>query len=97
MVETSANPAADDDGVRPEFLKQSRTASNSLINEDPQAFLLFLLRVATLRSKLIAVDLDSISIALKQRLISLESAVGWLDESGLLELVVPEMVQGGRQ
>jgi hypothetical protein len=99
MIATNTNPAARDDGVRQEFLIQSGPASNSQMSEDAQAFLLFLLGVATLRSKLIAVDLDSISIALKQGLISLEGAIAWLDDLSLFEIVVqrPEIAEGGRQ
>jgi Holliday junction resolvase RusA-like endonuclease len=37
MTETNANPAAGDDGVRQEFLKQFGPASNSQISADAQA------------------------------------------------------------
>jgi hypothetical protein len=64
-----------------------------------QAFLLHLLRLAALRAMLTVVDLDSISLALKQGLISLDGAVAWLDDLGLFELVVQQcnISGGGRQ
>ena len=46
------------------------------------------IRVATIRAKLAVVDLDSIGIALKQGLVSVEGAVAWLDDLGLFEIVV---------
>jgi hypothetical protein len=95
MVATITNPAINND-VRqqcpdgPQIAKPAR---------DGQALLLFLLRVATLHAKLVAVDLDSIGIALGQGMVSVEGAVAWLDDLGLFEIVVqrPDIAQGGRK
>jgi hypothetical protein len=92
MIATNENVAAGED--------DSREVDGDLGDgKDVQAFLLCLLRVATLRTKLAAVDLHSISITLKQGLISLDSAVGWLDDLGLFEFVIKqsESSEGGRQ
>ena len=91
-----ANPARSEDaqqefdGLQPSVIKSAT---------DAQTLLLSFIRVATIRAKLVVIDLDSISIALKQGLISIEGAIAWLDESGLFDLVVqhPDIAQGGRQ
>jgi hypothetical protein len=91
-----ANPACSKDfqqefdGLQPSVIKSPT---------DAQTLLLSFIRVATIRAKLVVIDLDSIRIALKQGLISLEGAIAWLDESGLFEVVVeyPDIAQGGRQ
>jgi len=86
-VSTNANPAAGDDGVRKEFLTQSGSASNNQNCGETQGdidFLLGRLRSATLRAKLVAVDLDSIGVALRHNLVAYDSALEWLDELGLL-------------
>jgi hypothetical protein len=43
--------------------------------------------------------LESIGIALKQGLVSVEGAVAWLDDLGLFEIVVQGLntAEGGRQ
>ena len=91
-----ANPARSEDvqqefdGLQPSVIKSAK---------DAQTLLLSFIRVATIRAKLVVIDLDNISIALKQGLISIEGAIAWLDESGLFEVVVqhPDIAQGGRQ
>jgi hypothetical protein len=57
---------------------------------DTQArdLLLSLLGAAAIRLKQAAIELDSISFALKGRLISLEGTVDWLLDLGLYEHVV---------
>jgi hypothetical protein len=80
MGATHGNPAAGDDGIRQKFSTQSGPGSNGQTDDDGQVLLLSLLRIATLGAKLIAVDLDSIGIALKRRMISLEGAIAWLDD-----------------
>jgi hypothetical protein len=92
MVATIANPAINND-VRQQCPDGPQIAKSA---RDGQALLLSFLRVATLRSKLVAVDLDSISLALKEGLVSVEGAVAWLDDLGLFEIVV-RITQGGRQ
>jgi hypothetical protein len=89
MIAKNANPAVGDDGVRQEFVKQSRPPSNSLLGDDPQAadLLVSLLRAATLRSKLAQVEFESVGLSLKHGLISLEGAVDWLTDLGLFESV----------
>jgi hypothetical protein len=69
-----------------------------MAKSDGQPLMLSLLRVASLRAKLVAVDLDSISVALKQGLISLESAIAWLEDLSLFENVVQrsEIARRGR-
>ena len=98
MIAKNANPAVGDDGVRQEFVKQSRPPSNSLLGDDPQAadLLVSLLRAATLRSKLAQVEFESVGLSLKCGLISLEGAVEWLTDLGLFESVCyrPDLAQG---
>jgi hypothetical protein len=95
MVATLSNPANNDD-VRQQFNNPERSLAES--SADAQLLLSFI-RVATIRAKLAAVDLDSIGIALTQGLISLDDAVAWLDDIGLFEIVVPrrDTSEGGRQ
>jgi hypothetical protein len=50
-------------------------------------FLLSALRVATLRARLAANELDSIGVALKRGLVSYDDAVAWLHEIDLLDHV----------
>jgi hypothetical protein len=97
MVATTTNPAINDE-VRQQFENPDPPQIGKSAT-DPQAVLLSFLRVATLRSKLVAVDLDSISLALEEGLVSVEGAVAWLDDLGLFEIVVqrPGITQGGRQ
>jgi hypothetical protein len=91
-----ADPANNED-VQQEFdgLQPSVTKSAA----DAQTLLLSFIRVATIRAKLVTVDLESIDIALKQGLISLDGALAWLDDLGLFEIVVqrPRIAEGGRQ
>ena len=91
-----ANPARSED-VQQEFDGLQLSVIKSAT--DAQTLLLSFIRVATIRAKLVVIDLDSISIALKQGLISIEGAIPWLDESGLFDVVVqhPDIAQGGRQ
>ena len=89
-----ANPARNED-VQQEF--DSPQSSLGKSTADAQTLLLSFIRVARLRAKVVAVDLESIGIALKQGLISLDAALAWLDELGLFDIVVqrPEITQGG--
>jgi hypothetical protein len=91
-------PAAGDDGVRQEFVKQSRPPSNRQLGDDAQAadLLVSLLHAATLRSKLDQVEFESLGLSLKRGLISLEGAVDWLTDLGLFESVCypPDVAQG---
>jgi hypothetical protein len=50
-------------------------------------FLLSALRVATLRARLAANELDSIGVALKRGLVSHDDAVAWLNDIDLLDQV----------
>ena len=50
-------------------------------------FLLSALRVATVRARLAATELDSIGVALKRGLISYDDAVAWLHDVDLLHHV----------
>jgi hypothetical protein len=91
-----ANPASNED-VQQEFDSLQPSVGNSAT--DAQTLLLSFIRLATIRAKLVAVDLDIIGIALKQGLISLDGAVAWLDDVGLFEIVVQRrnISEGGRQ
>ena len=97
MVATTTNPAINDD-VRQQF-KSPDPPQIAKPATDAETLLLSLLRVATLSAKLVAVDLESIGIALGQGMVSVEGAVAWLDDLGLFEIVVqrPGIKQGGRQ
>jgi hypothetical protein len=97
MVVAITNPAINDDARQqfknpdpPQIAKSATHAKTLLVS---------LLRVATLSAELIAVDLASIGIALKQGLVSVEGAVAWLDDLGLCEIVVQGLntAEGGRQ
>ena len=50
-------------------------------------FLLSALRVATLRARLAANELDSIGVALKRGLVSYDDAMAWLHDVDLLDHV----------
>jgi hypothetical protein len=50
-------------------------------------FLLQVLRVATARSKLISNTLDSIGLALRQRAVSVEDAMRWAADEGIIDLL----------
>ena len=92
MTTTNENVAAREDDTR-------QFDGDLLHGKGVQAFLLHLLRLASLRAKLTVVDLDSISLGLKQGLISVDGAVAWLDDLGLFEIVVQQcnISGGGRQ
>ena len=91
-----ANPSRHED-VQQEF--NSLQASVAKSGADARTLLLSFIRVATIRSRLAVVDLDSIGMALKQGLVSVEGAVAWLDDLGLFEIVVQGLntAEGGRQ
>ena len=50
-------------------------------------YLLAVLRAATTRSKMISTILDTIGIALRQRAVSVEDALQWASDEGILELL----------
>ena len=91
-----ANPSRHED-VQQEF--NSLQASVAKSGADARTLLLSFIRVATIRAKLAVVDLDSIGIALKQGVISLDGAIAWLDDVGPFEIVVQRrnISEGGRQ
>ena len=91
-----ANPSRHED-VQQEF--NSLQASVAKSGADARTLLLSFIRVATIRAKLAVVDLDSIGIALKHGVISLDGAIAWLDDVGLFEIVVRRrnISEGGRQ
>jgi hypothetical protein len=49
--------------------------------------LLAVLRVATARSKLISNQLDTLGIALRQRAVSVEDAIQWAVDDGIIDLL----------
>jgi hypothetical protein len=49
--------------------------------------LLAILRVATARSKLISNQLDTVGIALRQRAVSVEDALRWCADDGIIDLL----------
>jgi hypothetical protein len=59
----------------------SLQASVAKSGADARTLLLSFIRVATIRAKLAVVDLDSIGIALKHGVISLDGAIAWLDDA----------------
>jgi len=88
----NTNPAVGDSGVRNDF--QVGQITNSQAVESTQVeFLVSLLRAASLRFRLAAVELDSIGTALRGQLITYDAAVEWLDDVGLFDQVVSEVVQ----
>jgi hypothetical protein len=50
-------------------------------------YLMQVLRAATARSKLISNQLDTLGVALRQRAISVEAALRWAAEDGILDLL----------
>ena len=50
-------------------------------------FLLQVLRAATARSKLISNQLDTIGVALRQRAVTVEDALRWAAEEGIIDLL----------
>jgi hypothetical protein len=57
--------------------------------EDQSEFLLTCLRVASLRVKLIATELDSVGVALRHNFVSHDGAIEWLRDLDLLDHVPP--------
>lgn len=50
-------------------------------------YLMQVLRAATARAKLIAHQLDSIGIALRQKAVSVEDAIQWAIDEGIIDLL----------
>jgi len=50
-------------------------------------YLMQVLRAATARAKLISNTLDTIGVALRQKAVSVEDAMVWAQDDGLLELL----------
>ena len=50
-------------------------------------YLLSVLRAATARSKLISNQLDTIGVALRQRAVSVEDALQWCTDDGIIDLL----------
>ena len=97
MVAAITNPAINDDARQQFKNPDPPQIAKSATDAEPSCFLFFEWQHS--RAKLIAVDLDSIGIALKQGLVSVEGAVAWLDDLGLFEIVVQGLntAEGGRQ
>jgi hypothetical protein len=51
-------------------------------------FVLSALKAATLRARLAAAELDTIGLALKRNLVSVEGALAWLHDVDLLDHVI---------
>jgi hypothetical protein len=51
-------------------------------------YLMQVLRAATARSKLISNQLDTIGVALRQRAVTVEDALRWASEDGIIDLLV---------
>ena len=51
-------------------------------------YLMQVLRAATARAKLISNQLDTIGVALRQRAVTVEDAMRWAHEEGILDLLV---------
>jgi hypothetical protein len=49
--------------------------------------LLHALRAASARSRLIAIELDSIGVSLRQKVVNCEQALQWAREQNLLDLI----------
>jgi hypothetical protein len=62
---------------------------NPVQNSDQSEFLLACLRAASLRTRLIATELDSVGVALRHNLVSHDGAVEWLSDLNLLDHVLP--------
>jgi hypothetical protein len=56
-------------------------------NNGDREYLMQVLRAATARAKLIANTLDTIGIALRQRAVSVEDAMLWAKDEGIVELL----------
>jgi hypothetical protein len=59
--------------------------------QDFSAFLLGLIRAATLRCDLDATELKSVGVALKNGWINTEQACAWLADAGLINEVIGEL------
>ena len=61
-------------------------------------YLLRVLRAATARSKLISNQLDTIGVALRQRAVSVEDALQWCTDDGIIDLLEfgPPSKQGAK-
>lgn len=64
------------------------------MNKDHRDFLLSALRVAGLKCKLYESEINSIGIALKAGMISVDDALIWITDAGVQELVcrIPEEI-----
>jgi hypothetical protein len=51
-------------------------------------YLMQVLRAATARAKLVSNQLDTIGVALRQRAVTVEDAMRWAAEEGILDLLV---------
>ena len=51
-------------------------------------FMLAELRCATLRSRLVTAEIDSIGVALRGNFITEDDAIAWLDDCGALQFVL---------
>ena len=56
-------------------------------NNGDREYLMQVLRAATARAKLIANTLDTIGIALRRRAVSVEDAMLWSKDEGIIELL----------
>ena len=70
----------------------------AVMDEEAQhkEFLLAALRAASARTRAIALDIDTIGVALKGGLIGADTAVAWIREANLLWLVGPIPADVGR-
>ena len=59
-------------------------------------FLLAALRAASARARALALDIDTIGVALKGGLIGADTAVAWLHDANLLWLIGPIPAEVGR-
>jgi len=53
------------------------------------AYLLAQLRCASVRSRLLTAEIDSIGVTLRGNVLSVEDAIKWADDLGVLNLTVP--------
>jgi hypothetical protein len=70
-------------------IAKTEAECNSTVGSSQSEFLLACLRVASLRAKLVATELDSIGVALRHNFVSHDDAIEWLRDLDLLDHVPP--------
>jgi hypothetical protein len=67
------------------------TPTNEAVRKPERDYVLAAMRVGRLRVTLLGTEIDTVGVALKNNLITIEDAIYWLDEIGALHFLAPEI------